>query len=271
MRGARPERALDALARAALRGARGKRICAACSGGPDSVALVSLLDRLASPCGFDLVLAHVNHGVRASADQDECVVLSIGARLGRRVLLARPALLRDDEATLRDARYYELAALARAADASLVATAHTAEDQTETVLLALFRGTGLDGLAGMPPRRRLAEGIDLVRPLLRATHAELATELHRASLPYAIDPTNASPRYRRNALRGPLDALRVEFPQLDRAVARCAEIARGELEGTDRARARRTLRDRLRAEDLLRDMPFEKIEAALDAAERGTP
>lgn len=216
------------------------------------------------------MLAHVNHGLRASADQDECVVLSAGARLGRRVLVARLNLARDDEAALREARYAALAELARRANAQAVATAHTAEDQTETVLLALFRGTGLDGLAGMPPRRPLSEGVELVRPLLRVTHAQLATELRRSGLPYALDPTNAQARYRRNALRGPLDALRAEFPHLDRAVARCAEIVRDELAGTGRARARRTERERLRAQDALRDVPFERIEAALDAAERGT-
>jgi tRNA(Ile)-lysidine synthase len=269
VRGARPERALDVVIRSAVRFARGARVCLACSGGPDSVALASLLDRLARDDGYDLVLAHVNHGVRAGAAQDECVVLSVGARLGRCVLVARPQLERDDEATLREARYAALAALAREGGASLVATAHTAEDQTETVLLALFRGTGLAGLAGIPPRRPLADGIEVVRPVLRLTHAELATELRRSGLPYAIDPSNAERRYRRNALREPLDRLRAEFPQLDRAVARCAAIVRGEIEGTDRARARRALRDGLRAQDALRDVPFERIEAALDAPARG--
>lgn len=216
--------------RAAVRFERGARVCVACSGGPDSVALASLLDRLARDDEYDVVLAHVNHGVRASSDQDECVVLSAGARLGRAVLIARPRVARDDEATLRDARYAALAQLARQAGARTVATAHTAEDQTETVLLALFRGTGLAGLAGMPPRRPLAEGIELVRPLLRVTHAQLATELRRSGLPYAIDPTNAQARYRRNALRAPLDALRAEFPHLDRTVARCASNVRAEIE-----------------------------------------
>jgi tRNA(Ile)-lysidine synthase len=230
VRGARPERALDAVVRDAVRFARGARVCVACSGGPDSIALASLIDRLAREDEYDVVLAHVNHGVRASADQDECVVLSTGARLGRRVLVARANAARDDEATLRDARYEALARLAREAGAHAVATAHTAEDQTETVLLALFRGTGLAGLAGMPPRRPLAEGVELVRPLLRITHAQLATELRRSGLPYAIDPTNAQARYRRNALRGPLDAMRAEFPHLDRAVARCAQIVRAEIE-----------------------------------------
>ncbi|HEX3465306.1 MAG TPA: tRNA lysidine(34) synthetase TilS, partial [Candidatus Elarobacter sp.] len=182
---------------------RGVRMLVACSGGPDSVALAALLDRLAREDGAELALAHVNHGTRASSDQDECVVLSVGARLGRRVAIARPALARDDEAALRDARYAALAELARREGARIVVTAHTAEDQTETVLLALFRGTGLAGLAGMPVRRALADGVDLVRPVLRVTHAELATELRRSGLPYAIDPTNAQLRYRRNALRPP--------------------------------------------------------------------
>jgi tRNA(Ile)-lysidine synthase len=234
VRGARPERALDAAIRSAVRFAGGARVCVACSGGPDSVALASLLDRLARDDGYDLVLAHVNHGVRLSAAQDECVALSVGARLGRRVLVARPHVERDDEATLRDARYAALAALAHEAGVQFVATAHTAEDQTETVLLALFRGTGLAGLAGMPPRRPLCEGVELARPVLRLTHGELATELRRSGLPYAIDPSNAERRYRRNALREPLDRLRDEFPHLDRAVARCAAIVAEHLRAAER-------------------------------------
>jgi tRNA(Ile)-lysidine synthase len=270
MRGARPERALDAVIRNAVRFERGVRVCAACSGGPDSVALAALLDRLAREDGYDVVLAHVDHGVRASAAQDECVVLSVGARLGRRVVVARPRVAGDDEAALREARYTALAELAGDVGAQAVATAHTAEDQTETVLLALFRGTGVDGLAGMPPRRPLTAQVELVRPLLRVTHAELATELRRSGLPYALDPTNDRTRYRRNALRAPLAALRAEFPRLDAAVARCAAIVRGELERTARGQARRALRDDLRRRNLLRDVPFERIEALLDADERGT-
>ena len=268
MRGARPERALDALVRGAARFAPGARVLVACSGGPDSVALAALLDRLGRRAGWDVVLGHVNHGVRASASQDECVVLSVGARLGRRALVARPTVAGDDEASLREARYTALARLAADVGAGAVATAHTAEDQTETVLLALFRGTGPTGLAGMPVRRPLAEGVELVRPLLRVTRAELATELRRSGLPYALDPTNAESRYRRNALRGPLAALRVEFPSLDRAVARCAAIVRDELEGTARATARRRLRAYLRAGGGLRDVPFERIEALLDEGVR---
>jgi len=269
MRGARPERALDAVVRNALGLERGARACIACSGGPDSVALASIADRIAREDDLDVVLAHVNHGVRASVGQDECVVLSVAARLGRCVRVARPHLAGDGEAAMRDARYAALTAIARETDASAVLTAHTAEDQTETVLLAMFRGTGPDGLGGIAPRRPLADGVMLVRPLLRVTHAELATELRSSSLPYAIDPTNDDRRYRRNALRGPLEALRAEFPHLDRAVARCAAILHDELAGTERAAERRALRERLREGNLLRDVPFERIEAML-APRRGT-
>jgi tRNA(Ile)-lysidine synthase len=265
MRGARPGKALEAEVRRSGRFAAGSTVVVATSGGPDSIVLAAVLDRIARDDGFDLLFGHVNHGTRASAWQDECVVLSIGARLGRTVRIAALEPGAVDEATLRTARYAALEGIARTAGAAAIATAHTAEDQTETVLLALFRGTGLDGLAGMPPRRPLAAGIELVRPLLRVTHERLYAELRRLALPYALDPSNAHTRYRRNALRERLDGLRADFPHLDAAVARCAEIVRAEGTGDGRARARRDLRAQLRERELLRDIPFERIEAALDA------
>lgn len=265
MRGTKPGRALDAEARRAVRLVPGTTVLVALSGGPDSVVLAAVLDRVGRADGFDVVFGHVNHGTRPSAGQDECVALSIGARLERPVRIAAVAAERDDEAALRAARYAALGDLARACGAVAVATAHSAEDQTETVLLALFRGTGLDGLGGMPPTRPLTAGIDLMRPFLRVSRTQLHAELHRLALPYALDPSNAALRYRRNALRARLDDLRRDFPQLDTAVARCAEIVRSERAGDERARARRDLRARLRDRELLRDIPFERIEAALDA------
>jgi len=269
MRGAKPERALDALVREAIDFAPGETVVVACSGGPDSIALAAVLDRVARDVGFALVIAHVNHGTRESVWQDECVVLSVGARLGWPVKIAAPQLVASDEATLRDARYAALSAIAKDTGATTVATAHTAEDQSETILLALFRGTGLAGLAGIAPDRPLDAHLRLVRPLLRATHADLEAELRRSALPYAIDPTNAQTRYRRNALRAALVGLREEFPQLDRSIARCAEIVRDELAGDPRSLARRELRARLREHGDVRDIPFERIEAALDTHPAG--
>ncbi len=266
MRGAKPGKALDTEVRRTVRFAPGSTVLVAISGGPDSVVLAAVLDRIARADGFEIVLAHVNHGIRPSAGQDECVALSVGARLERRVRVIALAGTADDEAALRTARYDALDRTRTGQSAAMmVATAHSAEDQTETVLLALFRGTGLDGLGGMPPARPLASGIDLVRPFLRVTRAELHAELRRLALPYARDPSNQDVRYRRNALRARLDDLRSDFPQLDAAVARCAEIVRSERAGDERAKARRDLRERLRDRELLRDIPFERIEAALDA------
>jgi tRNA(Ile)-lysidine synthase len=268
LRGAKPERALDALARAAVAFPVGGTVLAACSGGPDSVALAALLDRIGRADGFDVVLAHVNAGLRESAWQDECVVLSVGARLGRPVRVVAPPRQRADEASLRAARYAALIAMAQAVGAAAIVTAHTAEDQTETILLALFRGTGLAGLAGIAPTGTLA-GRALLRPLLRATHSELFDDVLRSGLPYALDPTNRDRRYRRNALRASLGALRAEFPYLDRSVARCAHIVREEMIGGERAERRRRLRARLAERGALRDIPFERIEAALDARPGG--
>ena len=263
MRGARPGAALDVEVARVLDLPRGRALVVACSGGPDSIALAALLARWAPTREVTLTLAHVNHGLRESAWQDECVVLSAGARLGLAVRVAGLTEAAEDEASLRDARYAALAAIARDCGAVAVATAHTAEDQTETVLLALFRGTGLDGLAGIPVQRPLEPGLTLVRPLLRIPRAALIAEVRRSALPVARDPSNAELRYRRNAVRSALGDLRASFPGLDRAVARCAEIVRDDLDDAPIARRRRALRAVLA--ERRGDIPFERIEALLRA------
>lgn len=268
MRGARPGAALDAEVRSVWQPRTGACTLVACSGGPDSVGLALVVDRLTRRVGGSMVFAHVNHGLRPSAWQDEAVVLALGARLGWPVRIIALAPSRSDEASLRTLRYAALGEAARAVGAAEVLVAHVAEDQTETVLLALFRGTGLAGLAGMPTRRRLTDGVELVRPLLRVSRTRLERESFRSGLPYARDPSNRDQRYRRNALRPHLEALRGDFPHLDVAVARCAEIVQRELAGDERAVARRTLRGELQVRGLLRDVPFERIEAALAAGPR---
>jgi tRNA(Ile)-lysidine synthase len=268
VRGAKPERAIEAIVDEQLALQPGMTAVVACSGGPDSIALAELAVASAARRDARIVLAHVNHAVRPSSDQDEFVVVSVAARLGCAVRIAAGNSDRATEARMRELRYARLTEIARDLGAPVVATAHTAEDQTETVLLALFRGTGLTGIAGMPPRRPLAPGIELLRPLLRVTHAQLRAEILRESLPYAIDPTNVAAAYRRNALRALLGELRVEFPNLDASVARCSEIVRDELAGSPSALRRRSVREHLRGAGELADVPFERIEAAVRALER---
>ena len=218
---------------------------------------------------LNLALAYVNHGVRASAWQDECVVLEIAARyeLSLQVFaLEAPA---RDEQSLREARYAALLEAARRRNCSVIATAHHAEDQSETVLLALLRGAGPDGLRGMRARRPLDGGVDLARPLIGLASDELRAYCHTRGLPYAIDPTNAEPALRRNAVREALEALRPLFPGLDEAVARAASLLSAEHDQTERAHLRRALRQRLADETELRDIDFEHVEAAVRALEEG--
>jgi len=269
VRGARPEQALEQAVERGDAIRRGDRVTIACSGGPDSVALAAALHALAKPMYLTLRLAHVNHGVRASAWQDECVVLRVAATFGLPCDTIGLPPGPHDEATLREARYAALFASAAGAGSNVVATAHHAEDQSETVLLALFRGAGQDGIAGMRSRRVLAPEVELARPLLRVPSAELIAYCQARALPYAIDPTNADASLRRNAVREALEALRPLFPGLDSAVARAAGIAEDEREGGRRAGLRRAVRDRLAVERDLRDVDFEHVEAAVRALEAG--
>jgi tRNA(Ile)-lysidine synthase len=269
MRGAHPERRLEALVAESLTLGPGETLLVACSGGPDSVALGALAARAAEAAGAVVVLGHVNHGLRPGAWQDEGVVAALGAALGLRTLSVGVEPGGSDEAALREARYPALAALARAAGAARIATAHHARDQAETVLMALFRGTGPDGLAGMPPARPLEDGLTLVRPLLRVDPADLLAYCRSEHLPYARDPSNADPAYRRNAVRAALDLLRETYPHLDEAVARCAELVRDERGGTPRARLREGLRAAIAAGGTLDDVTMERVDAAVSLIERG--
>ena len=269
VRGAHPELALERSIEEGRAIRRGDRVTIACSGGPDSVALAAALHAIAKPMELTLAIAHVNHGIRASAWQDECVVLRIAATFDMPCDTIGLQMQARDEASLRDARYAALVESAARAGSNVIATAHHAEDQTETVLLALFRGAGSEGIAGMRARRAIAEGIELVRPLLRAPSSELIAYCQTRALPYAIDPTNADAGLRRNAVREALDALRPVFPGLDPAVARAAEITGEEREGSPRAGLRRSVRERLGQEHDLRDVDFAHVEAVVRAIERG--
>jgi tRNA(Ile)-lysidine synthase len=269
MRGAKPMRSIEQAVKreGALR--PGGHVLVACSGGSDSVALAAILATLSKSLRLRLTLAHVNHGARASAWQDEAVAMRVAAALGLPFKVAALKLSSHGEAEMREARYEALVRLARNSGCSAVATGHNASDQTETVLLALFRGTGVDGLAGMPPRRPLAEGVDLVRPVLRLEREDLRSYAAHFGLPYAIDPTNADRTLRRNAVRAALAALRPLFPGLDAAVARAAEVVGAEFRATPAATVRRQVREALREHEALGGVDFEHIEAAVRALQQG--
>jgi tRNA(Ile)-lysidine synthase len=176
---------------------------AAISGGADSVALLRALHA----AGAAPLVAHLNHQLRgADSDADEAFVRALATGLGLPVRCERldvrgQAAGANLEAAARRLRYDWLAAVARDIGAAWVATGHTADDQAETVLHHLLRGTGLRGLAGMPPARELAPGVLLVRPLLTVRRAEVLAYLADLGQPFRQDASNDDRGYTRNRLR----------------------------------------------------------------------
>jgi tRNA(Ile)-lysidine synthase len=183
----------DAIAARGVRRGRG-RVVVACSGGADSVALAHAAAALLEPA--QVVLAHVHHHVRADAGLDADHVRALGAALGLEVHVRDVSPTRGDEAELRALRYAALEAVRAEVDAACVLTAHTADDQAETVLLYLVRSGRLAALAGI----RRARGA-IVRPWLEIQRAELRVFLARRGAAWREDPTNLEPRHLRNRVR----------------------------------------------------------------------
>jgi tRNA(Ile)-lysidine synthase len=213
----------------------GARIGVAVSGGADSVALLLLLDGLAAASGWQLTVLHYDHAWRAESGADAAFVAALARRLGWPLRGARaraPLPMADREQQARRARYafFERAG----AELDWVATAHTADDQAETVLLRLLRGAGPAGLAGILPRRALAPGsrVRLARPLLWARREALRAWLGRREQPWREDRTNQDLHPRRNRVRHEfLPPLAAAFnPGLVRGLCDLAEILRAEEE-----------------------------------------
>jgi len=217
----------------------GGRVVVAVSGGADSVCLLRVLHTLQRPMQLALFAAHFNHGWRgAESDTDASFVAELCGSLGI-TLFRRDALLSEDsesrlnatsrvnEETAREERYDFLHRVATDENCRFVAVAHTADDQVETVLHHILRGTGLAGLRGMPLERDF-DGARLIRPLLTLRRTEVESYLAAIGQPFRVDATNADERFTRNRLRHILlPLLREQFnPQVDDALLRLAEQAR---------------------------------------------
>ncbi|MCS6865970.1 MAG: tRNA lysidine(34) synthetase TilS [Gemmataceae bacterium] len=212
----------------------------AVSGGADSVALLRALHA----CRLPLTVAHVNHKLRgAASDADEAFVLRLCDQLGvqcrvKAVAVATLATGSNLEATARRVRYDFFVETATLFGAAWIATAHTADDHAETVLHRLIRGTGLQGLRGiaahrpiatstaLPARASVTPPLQLIRPLLTVTRAEILAYLHELQQPFREDASNTDPRFTRNRIRHELLPLLKTFnPDVVSALAHVAEHA----------------------------------------------
>ena len=195
----------------------GDKVIAAVSGGADSVAMLFALYLLRDELGITLEAAHFNHHLRgAESDRDEafvtdfcgryCIPLHLGSG---RIVSGKKGL----EAAARDARYGFLLSLE-----GKIATAHTADDNAETVLMRLIRGTGLKGLGAIAP----VSG-RIVRPMLLTNRQEVEAFLEKWSLPHREDSSNASDAFLRNRVRhGVMPLLKAENPKLAENLSRMA-------------------------------------------------
>lgn len=189
-------------------------IVLAVSGGPDSLALMWLVARWRKALrrGPDLVVATVDHGLRAASAGEARHVkrLARALDLPHRTLRWRgPKPAAGLPAAARQARYRLLAKAARSSGATHIFTAHTCDDQAETVLMRLSRGSGIAGLAAMA-RQSEREGVVLARPLLEVPKARLLATLAKAKLSFVTDPGNTDPRFTRPRLRALMPALAAE-------------------------------------------------------------
>jgi tRNA(Ile)-lysidine synthase len=256
-------------------------VAVAYSGGADSTCL---LHAAATRWPGQVSAFHIHHGLQAAADDFErhcvatCAALGVPLHVQRLDARHRPGQSPEDAARL--ARYEALAASAQAHGASCVLLAQHADDQVETLLLALSRGAGLPGLAAMPAEFE-RHGVRFVRPLLGVPAAELRRWLAQASIGHVDDPTNADVSFTRNRIRlQVLPALAAAFPQYRHTFARSArhaaqaqelldELAQADLEAMGGAPAMAALHvlSRARQANVLRHWLRTRHQAAGSAAQ----
>ncbi len=216
--------------------AGGETVLVAVSGGADSVALLQVFHELAPAWRLTLRVLHVDHQLRPDSARDAEFVRALGVRLGVPVEVATVFVGPRDslEAAARHARYAALEAAADRLGADRIAVAHTADDQAETVLMRLLEGTGVRGLAGIPPVRGR-----VIRPLIECRRPDVVEVLRRAGLDWVEDPSNRDPKFLRNRVRHELLPLLADSyqPGIAGALARVATLARETVTALDRLAA----------------------------------
>ena len=204
----------------------GDTVVVAVSGGADSMCLLHVFKKYSSQFGFNILAAHFEHGLRAEASlRDAAFVESFCRREGiacRVEYGSVPDARMTGESVETCARRLRYQFLERIDDSAWIATAHNADDNAETMLLALARGTGLKGLGGIPPVRGR-----IIRPLLDVTRSQIEAYLKREAIPFVTDETNLEDAYSRNRIRHlAIPALTGVDPSAVTVMKRCADSLR---------------------------------------------
>ena len=207
----------------------GDGVVVAVSGGGDSVCLLDVLSRLKDLFSIDLVVAHFDHGLRPGEDETETqLVASLAESLSLSFETGRAgAFLRAGDPSLeeraRETRYRFLEEVKTKTRAQKIALGHHLNDQAETVLMRLLRGSGPSGLAGIAPFRDET----VIRPLIELTREEIEGYLEKRKLPYVSDPSNLDTRFMRNSIRLELlQQLKKYQPRIVEILGKTAEIMR---------------------------------------------
>ncbi len=202
----------------------------AVSGGPDLLALMWLAARWRQTLrkGPRLLAVTVDHGLRPEAAREARDVKQLAKSLGidHRTMHWNGAKPKTGvPAAARDARYALLVRAARTSGATHILTAHTQDDQAETLLMRMSRGSGIGGLAAMA-RQSVRDGVTLARPFLHVPKSQLVATLHKAKIEFADDPTNRDPRFARPRLRALMPALAAEGADARNLARLAARLAR---------------------------------------------
>lgn len=224
----------------------GDRLCVAVSGGADSVALLLALHEVNTAkrdaLGIGLSAVHVHHGIREATEsdadlvfvQDLCIQLDLPLHLHRADVPTRAAENRETlEEAAREVRYTFFRTLIASGHADSILTAHTLDDQAETVLMKLLRGAWTEGISGIHPilpiHQPSQRSGNILRPLLGTRRHEIEAFLQSRNQPWRTDSTNADTTYTRNRVRHELlPQLRTYNPSIDNSLANLAELAREE-------------------------------------------
>lgn len=212
----------------------GDRVVVAVSGGADSMCLAHAMHRVAGDCGAKIFLGHVNHQLRGeAADEDARFVCAWAKEHNIPRLVIRVNIQRQGGQSLeniaRNKRYKALARICEQFHATKLVTAHHADDQVETFLLNLLRGSGGRGLQGIPKERPLINGTILIRPFLPVTRQEVDEYCRQTQVPWRTDATNDSLSFQRNRIRHELLPLLRDFnPGIDGVLLNTIEILQGD-------------------------------------------